>query len=83
MYGNFLMEIPIGFGSSPSYTPPPAPPPAAAPATLASSAVAQSAAKNLQNGTSAAGAEYGAAGSQGVNPSSVTTAKNQLLGGVS
>lgn len=83
MYGNFLMEIPIGFGSSPSFTPPPSPPPAAAPATMASSAVAESAAKSLQSKGGAAAADYGTTGgAQGVNPLSVTTGKT-TLGGVS
>lgn len=74
------MEAQIGFGSKPQYTPPPAPPPAAAPATLASSSVAESAANKL-NATGAALQDFGANGPEGVNPSSVNTAKT-TLGGV-
>lgn len=68
-------------GGAPAYTPPPAPPPVAAPATLASSSVAASAA-NKQNQEGAALEDFGASGTQGVAPGSVTTAK-QTLGGVS
>ena len=72
----------MGFGSSPSYTPPPAVPPAAQPATLASSSVAQAQAKNQQI-IGAAGQDIGTpGGAQGVSPQSVTTGKS-TLGGVS
>ena len=72
----------MGFGSSPSYTPPPAVPPAAQPATLASSSVAQAQAKNQQM-TGAAEQNIGTpGGAQGVAPQSVTTGK-ATLGGVS
>ena len=69
-------------GEAPSYTPPPAPPPQAAPATLANPSVVASAAAR-QNQLNAGIADVGASGSEGVAPSSVTTAKANLLGGVS
>jgi hypothetical protein len=70
----------MGFGAkSPSYVPPPAAPPAAQPATLATSSVASKAA-NQQAEEGAALADFGASGTQGVNPGSVNTAKNSLGG---
>jgi hypothetical protein len=71
----------MGFGSSPSYTPPPAVPPSAAPPTLASSTVAANAAQQ-RNATGAALEDFGSSGAQGVSPLSVNTGKN-TLGGVS
>lgn len=70
----------MGFGSSPSFTPPPAPPPAAAPATLASSSVASNVASRQAQMKAAAGTI--ATSPEGVAPSSVTTAKT-TLGGIS
>ena len=75
-----------GSGSAPAapvYTPAPPPPPQAAPATLASSSQAQNAAsQQTLKGAAGASQDIGAAGVEGVAPSSVTTAK-QTLGGVS
>lgn len=78
-----IMPNNAGFGGgAPSYTPPPAAPPAAQPATLASSSVAASAATK-QNNMGAAAQDIGTTGgAQGVNPTSVNTAKT-TLGGVS
>jgi hypothetical protein len=69
----------MGFGGSPSYTPPPAVPPAAAPPTLASASVVNSGASRQ--------AEAGAAGStigtsaEGVASGSINRAAT-TLGGV-
>lgn len=72
----------MGFGSSPSYTPPPAVPPAATPPTLASSSVA-SAAASRQNLARGEASSFGTPdGAKGVDPTTVSTAK-QTLGGVS
>lgn len=70
----------MGFGSSPSFTPPPAPPPAAAPATLASSSVASNVASR-QAQMKASASTIGTS-AEGVAPTSVNTAKTKL-GGVS
>ena len=71
----------MGFGGSPSYTPPPAPPPAAAPPTMASSSVANTAAQNEKNAVGAFGSTVGASGQQGV-VGAISTGKT-TLGGVS
>lgn len=72
----------MGFGSSPSYTPPPAVPPAASPPTLASASVASAAAsrQNLARGEAASFGTPG--GAAGVDPGAVSTGKT-TLGGVS
>jgi len=69
----------MGFGSTPSYTPPPAVPPAAQPATLASSSVAATSASR-QNAMGIDSQDIGTS-AEGVNPLSVSTGK-ATLGGV-
>ena len=71
------------FGSAtPSYQPPPAPPPSAAPPTLASGSVVSKTATNQANAAGAYGDTIATpGGAEGVNPASVSTAK-ETLGGV-
>lgn len=71
-----------GFGSSPSFTPPPAAPPQAAPATMASPSVAVNGAKQYNQSASALGDFGTPGGAQGVAPAAVATGKT-TLGGLS